>query len=228
MSKDVIIALDFQNESQVFDLLKDFKQPVYVKVGMELFYGEGPTIIKKIKDLNHKVFLDLKVHDIPNTAASAMKSLSKLDIDMVNVHCAGGIKMMKEAKESFSNNNTLVIGVTQLTSTSQEVLRDELLIDKDLNDVVLEYAKNAKKAGLDGVVCSPLEAKLIHDEVGYDFKTVCPGIRYQANVDDQVRITTPALANELTCDYIVVGRPITKADNPYEMYQKISSEFKGE
>lgn len=228
MNNEVIVALDFQSEEEVLELLKQFDKPVYVKVGMELFYSEGPNIIKTIKSLNHKVFLDLKIHDIPNTASSAMRSLAKLDIDMVNVHCAGGLKMMKEAKDSFNNSNTLVIGVTQLTSTSQEVLTKELLIDKKLDEVVVQYAKNAKMAGLDGVVCSPLEAKLIHDEIGYDFKTVCPGIRYQSNVDDQVRVTTPKLAKDFTCDYIVVGRPITKAENPFKMYHQISKEFKGE
>ncbi|MDF9866658.1 orotidine-5'-phosphate decarboxylase [Bacilli bacterium PM5-3] len=227
MNRDVIIALDFDNKEEVIDLLNKLNQEVYVKVGMELFYSEGLQIIKIIKDLNHKVFLDLKVHDIPNTAAGAMRSLKKLDVDIVNVHCAGGIKMMKEAKEIFKGTNTLVIGVTQLTSTSQEVLENELLIDKNIDDVVLEYAKNAKKAGLDGVVCSPLEAKSIHEEVGSDFKTVCPGIRYASGSDDQVRITTPEKARDLTCDYIVVGRPITKSENPAKMYQKIKKEFEG-
>lgn len=228
MSNDVIIALDFQSQAEVENLLANFDQSVYVKVGMELFYKEGPSIIKYIKEQNHKVFLDLKVHDIPNTAAGAMKSLSALDVDIVNVHCAGGVEMMKKAKAAFADSKTLVIGVTMLTSTSKEVMNEELLIDGNVEDVVLAYAKNAKMAGLDGVVCSPLEAKLIHEEIGQDFKTICPGIRYQAGSDDQVRVTTPAKAKELTCDYIVVGRPITKAQDPKAMYNQIKMEFKGE
>ena len=169
----------------------------------------------------------LKVYDIPNTAAGSMRALRSLNADIVNVHCAGGIKMMEAAKEVFTGTDTLVIGVTQLTSTSQEMLEDELLIARCLDEVVLEYAMNAKKAGLNGVVCSPLEAKIIHEKIGADFKTICPGIRYQSGSDDQVRVTTPSVAKELTCDYIVVGRPITKAENPAEMYQQIKKEFEG-
>jgi orotidine-5'-phosphate decarboxylase len=224
LNKDVIIALDFQSKKEVLRFLDNFTESIFVKVGMELFYSEGPSIIKEIKELNHKVFLDLKVHDIPNTAKQAMVSLAKLDVDIVNVHCAGGFKMMSEAAAVFKDSATLVIGVTQLTSTSQLMLENELLIKDNLNDVVLSYAKNAKEAGLDGIVCSPLEAKVIHDNIGYDFKTICPGIRYQGS-DDQVRITTPKKAKELTCDYIVVGRPITKAENPSTMYQQIVNDF---
>lgn len=226
MNNEVIVALDFKDKEEALTLLKKFDKSIYVKVGMELFYSEGPSIIKAIKELNHKVFLDLKVHDIPNTAAGAMRSLAKLDVDIVNVHCAGGIKMMEAAKEIFKDSNTLVIAVTQLTSTSQEMLNDELLISGKIDDIVLDYARLAYKAGLDGVVCSPLEAKIIHEKIGANFLTVCPGIRYNSGSDDQVRVTTPQKARELTCDYIVVGRPITKADNPVEMYEKMNNEFK--
>ena len=226
MESKVIVALDFQDAKQVDEFLNQFDQPIFVKVGMELYYSEGPTIIKKIKEKNHKIFLDLKIHDIPNTAKQAMKSLKKLDVDIVNVHCAGGLKMMKAAQEVFQDSNTLVIGVTQLTSTSQEILEDELLIKKDINDVILSYAKLAYEAKLDGVVCSPLEAKLIHDNISEDFLTITPGIRYESN-DDQVRVTTPLKARELGCDYIVVGRPITKVENSKAMYEKISKEFGG-
>lgn len=227
MSRDVIVALDFQTEEEVFVLLDQFPQPIFVKVGMELFYSLGPSVIEKIKAKKHKVFLDLKVHDIPNTCAGAMRSLAKLDVDIVNVHCAGGIKMMEAAKEIFKDSDTLVIAVTQLTSTSKQMLNDELLIEKPLEDVVVSYALNAKKAQLDGVVCSALEAKLIHEKIGTEFKTICPGIRYESGSDDQVRVTTPTKAKELTCDYIVVGRPITKASNPYKMYKQILKEFRG-
>lgn len=226
MEDKVIVALDFQNKEEVTTFLAQFEQPIYVKVGMELFYSEGIEIIKLIKKLNHKIFLDLKVHDIPNTAKQAMLSLKKLDVDMVNVHCAGGLKMMKAAQEIFAESNTLIIGVTQLTSTSQTMLEDELLIEKDINEVILAYAKMAYEANLDGVVCSPLEAKMIHEQIASDFLTVTPGIRYESN-DDQVRITTPSHAKELGCDYIVVGRPITKANDSKAMYDKISKEFSG-
>lgn len=226
MESKVIVALDFQDVEQVDQFLNQFDEPIYVKVGMELYYSEGASIIKKIKERNHKIFLDLKVHDIPNTAKQAMISLKKLDVDIVNVHCAGGLKMMKAAKKVFESSNTLVIGVTQLTSTSQQMLEDELCIEKDINDVILAYAKLAHQANLDGVVCSPLEAKLIHDNISPNFLTITPGIRYDSN-DDQVRITTPKKAKELGCDYIVVGRPITKAEDSKAMYDKISKEFRG-
>ncbi|MGL4382993.1 MAG: orotidine-5'-phosphate decarboxylase, partial [Bacilli bacterium] len=214
MSKDVIVALDFDSYNKTMTFLKQFKNPIYVKVGMELFYQEGPSIIKEIKTLGHKIFLDLKIHDIPNTAKGALTSLKNLDIDMVNVHCAGGIAMMKQALEVFQDSKTLLIGVTQLTSSDEAMLKEELLIDKPINEVVLKYALNAKEAGLDGVVCSPLEAQIIHEEIGYDFKTICPGIRYEASGDDQKRTTNPKEAHALTCDYIVVGRPITQAKQP--------------
>ena len=226
MENRVIVALDFQSAEEVTSFLAQFDQPIYVKVGMELFYSEGIQIIKKIKELNHKIFLDLKVHDIPNTAKQAMVSLKKLGVDIVNVHCAGGLKMMKAAQEIFEDSDTLIIGVTQLTSTSQEMLENELLIEKDIDEVILSYAKMAYEAKLDGVVCSPLEAQMIHENISSDFLTITPGIRYESN-DDQVRITTPAKARELGCDYIVVGRPITKAADSKAMYDKISKEFGG-
>lgn len=226
MKSNVIVALDFQSIKEVDEFLSQFEQPIYVKVGMELFYSEGIEVIKRIKALNHKIFLDLKVHDIPNTAKQAMVSLKKLGVDIVNVHCAGGLKMMQAAQEVFNDSDTLIIGVTQLTSTSQTMLNEELLIDQDINDAIVAYAKLAKKANLDGVVCSPLEAKMIHEAVGSDFLTITPGIRYESN-DDQVRITTPSKARELGCDYIVVGRPITKAADSKAMYDKISQEFGG-
>ena len=226
MENKVIVALDFQSAEEVTSFLAQFDQPIYVKVGMELFYSEGIQIIKQIKQLNHKIFLDLKVHDIPNTAKQAMVSLKKLGVDIVNVHCAGGLKMMKAAQEIFEDSDTLIIGVTQLTSTSQEMLENELLIDKDINEVILAYAKLAYEAKLDGVVCSPLEAQMIHENISSDFLTITPGIRYESN-DDQVRITTPTKARELGCDYIVVGRPITKVADSKAMYDKISKEFGG-
>ncbi|WP_423364381.1 orotidine-5'-phosphate decarboxylase [Mycoplasma sp. P36-A1] len=224
-NKDVIIALDFNSEKETLEFLDNFNYPIYVKVGMELFYKQGPSIIEKIKANNHKIFLDLKIHDIPNTAAKAMKSLSELDIDMVNVHCAGGIEMMKAAKAMLNNEKTIIIGVTMLTSTSQKVMNEELLIPLKVQDVVLAYAKNAKEAGLDGIVCSPLEAKEVHEQLGKDFLTITPGIRYNAGQDDQIRVMTPQKAKEETCDYIVVGRPITQSSNPKEMYEKIKGEF---
>ena len=163
MNKDVIIALDFPDKKTTMDFLDKFDSEVFVKVGMELFYQEGPSIIKEIKQRNHKVFLDLKLHDIPNTVAGGLRSLKNLDVDIVNVHCSGGIKMMEEASKIFSDSNALVIGVTQLTSTSKEMMNEELLIAGEIKDVVLDYAKNAKKAGLDGIVCSPLEAEIVHN-----------------------------------------------------------------
>ena len=201
MGKDVIIALDFPNKDKTLEFLDKFegKKP-FVKVGMELFYSEGPDIIKEIKQRGHKIFLDLKLHDIPNTVKSAMKSLAKLDIDMVNVHAAGTIEMMKFALEGLSENSKrpLLIAVTQLTSTSEVQMHEELLIDKSLNETVVQYAKNTKNAGLDGVVCSPREAKLIHENCGDDFLTVTPGIRFtEEKTDDQTRITTPSDAKKL-------------------------------
>lgn len=233
MGKDVIVALDFPTAADTLAFLDKFtgRKP-YVKIGMELFYAEGPEIVREIKNRGHKIFLDLKLHDIPNTVEKAMKSLSKLSIDMVNVHAAGTVEMMEAAKRGLkgdSEEGPLLIAVTQLTSTSQERMNEELLIDGKLEDVVIRYARNAKKAGLDGVVCSPLESGMIHDACGDDFVTVTPGVRFADSAkDDQVRITTPEGAKKLGSDYIVVGRPITKAEDPVGAYERCLAEFTGE
>lgn len=226
----VIIALDFENKEKTLQFLKQFKETLYVKVGMELFYSEGPSIIKDIKALGHKIFLDLKLHDIPNTVKSAMKTLAKLGVDMVNVHAAGGIKMMSEALSAFDGleNRPLVIAVTQLTSTSKEMMNNEQHVEGEVIDSVINYAKNAKAAGLDGVVCSPLEVEAIKAVVGKDFITVTPGIRLQNTSDDQVRVTTPKMAREIGSDYIVVGRPITRSESPVSSYTQIRKDFMGE
>ena len=208
-------------------------EKLYLKVGMELFYGEGIDMIKEIKKRGHKIFLDLKLHDIPNTVKSAMKQLAKLDVDIVNVHASGSIAMMKAALEGLEEGKTgekrpLCIAVTCLTSLDQEVLDNELLIHEPLEDVVLQWAKNTKEAGLDGVVCSPLESKVIHENLGEDFLTVTPGIRLASDsVNDQKRVTTPAMARELTSSYIVVGRTITRAENPVETYREVYRQFQG-
>ncbi|MDR3215592.1 MAG: orotidine-5'-phosphate decarboxylase [Bacilli bacterium] len=227
MVSKVIIALDFKNKEETMRFLKYFKEPIFVKVGMELFYSEGKNIIEEIKALNHHIFLDLKLHDIPNTVASALQVLKPLAIDIINVHCAGGYQMMKAAQEVFKDTDTKVIGVSQLTSTSSTMLHDELLIKESMIDTIISYALNAQRAGLAGIVCSPLEAQQVHLACGLDFLCICPGIRYQSNGDDQVRVTTPSMAAQLTCDYIVVGRPITKATDRVGMYQKIKEEFEG-
>lgn len=227
----VIIALDFENKERTLDFLKKFKnEKLFVKVGMELFYSEGPSIIKEIKDLGHKIFLDLKLHDIPNTVKGGMKSLAKLGVDMVNVHAAGGIKMMQAAYDAFEGveNKPKIIAVTQLTSTSKEAMNNEQGIPGDVIDSVLRYAKCAKEAHLDGVVCSPLEVRAIKDSLGEDFLTVTPGIRPQTVNDDQVRVTTSHDARKLGTNYIVVGRPITKAEDPYKAYLEIRKDFLGE
>ena len=228
------IALDFKNKVEVKEFLEKFKdEKLYVKVGMELFYGEGIEMVKMIKEMGHNIFLDLKLHDIPNTVKSAMKQLAKLDVDMVNVHASGGKAMMKAAIEGLEEGKIgkerpKCIAVTCLTSLDQEVLNDELLIEKPLEEVVLKWANNAKEAGLDGVVCSPLESKIIHDNLGVDFLTVTPGIRLTSdNVNDQKRVTTPAMARELTSSYIVVGRTITSSDDPYATYKKVYQDFQG-
>ena len=217
----ICIALDFQNKAEVKEFLEKFNdEKLYVKVGMELFYGEGIEIIKMIKEMGHNIFLDLKLHDIPNTVKSAMKQLAKLEVDMVNVHASGSIAMMKAAIEGLEAGKTgdkrpLCIAVTCLTSLDQEVLDNELLINDTLENVVLKWATNAKEAGLDGVVCSPLESKVIHDNLGMEFITVTPGIRLaDDSVNDQKRVTTPAMARELTSSYIVVGRTITGSADP--------------
>lgn len=231
----ICIALDFQTKEEVQAFLDKFQnEKLYVKVGMELFYGEGIEMIKLIKERGHKIFLDLKLHDIPNTVKSAMKQLAKLDVDMVNVHASGSIAMMKAAIEGLNEGKVgekrpLCIAVTCLTSLDQEVLDNELLIHESLDDVVLKWAQNAKLAGLDGVVCSPLESKIIHDDLGLDFLTVTPGIRLASDsVNDQKRVTTPAMARDLTSSYIVVGRTITRAENPVETYREVYRQFQGE
>lgn len=230
----ICIALDFKNKVEVKEFLEKFKdEKLYVKVGMELFYGEGIKMVKMIKEMGHNIFLDLKLHDIPNTVKSAMKQLAKLDVDMVNVHASGGKAMMKAAIEGLEegkigNERPKCIAVTCLTSLDQEVLNNELLIEKPLEEVVLKWANNAKEAGLDGVVCSPLESKIIHDNLGVDFLTVTPGIRLASDsVNDQKRVTTPAMARELTSSYIVVGRTITGSDDPYATYKKVYQDFQG-
>lgn len=231
----ICIALDFKNKDEVMEFLKKFpNEQLYVKVGMELYYGEGPQIVKEIKAMGHKIFLDLKLHDIPNTVKSAMRQLAKLDVDIVNVHASGSKAMMKAAIEGLEEgkvgtNRPLCIAVTCLTSLDQHVLNNELLIDDTLEYTVLKWASNAKEAGLDGVVCSPLESKLIHDELGLDFITVTPGIRLASDdVNDQKRVTTPKKARELTSSYIVVGRTITGASNPLETYKTVYNDFQGE
>ena len=230
----ICIALDFQNKAEVKEFLEKFNdEKLYVKVGMELFYGEGIEIIKMIKEMGHNIFLDLKLHDIPNTVKSAMKQLAKLEVDMVNVHASGSIAMMKAAIEGLEAGKTgdkrpLCIAVTCLTSLDQEVLDNELLINDTLENDVLKWATNAKEAGLDGVVCSPLESKVIHDNLGMEFITVTPGIRLaDDSVNDQKRVTTPAMARELTSSYIVVGRTITGSADPYATYKKVYQDFQG-
>ena len=230
----ICIALDFQNKEEVKEFLEKFNdEKLYVKVGMELFYGEGIEMIKMIKEMGHNIFLDLKLHDIPNTVKSAMKQLAKLDVDMVNVHASGSKAMMKAALEGLEEGKTgdkrpACIAVTCLTSLDQDVLDNELLIHEPLEEVVLKWAQTAKEAGLDGVVCSPLESKIIHDNLGEEFLTVTPGIRLvDDSVNDQKRVTTPAMARELTSSYIVVGRTITGSNDPYATYKKVYQDFQG-
>ena len=233
MGKDVIIALDFKNAEETFSFLDKFtgRKP-YVKIGMELFYAEGPQIVKEIKKRGHRIFLDLKLHDIPNTVKGGMRSLRDLGVDMTNLHAAGTIDMMKAALEGLTREDgtrPLLIAVTQLTSTSQERMEKEILIEKPIDEVVIKYAQNAKEAGLDGVVCSPLEAGKIHEACGESFLTVTPGVRFaDGDIGDQVRVTTPERAREIGSDYIVVGRPITKADDPVAAYERCMREFVGE
>ncbi|MGI6028196.1 MAG: orotidine-5'-phosphate decarboxylase [Candidatus Heteroscillospira sp.] len=232
MGKDVIIACDFSSRTEVLNFLDNFKEEKpYVKIGMELFYAEGAQIVREIKARGHKIFLDLKLHDIPNTVKQAMSVLSALDVDMVNLHAAGTRAMMEAALEGLvrpDGSRPLLIAVTQLTSTSQERMEEELLINEKLEEVVLKYAKNAADAGLDGVVCSPLEAGSVHERCGDKFLTVTPGVRFaDGDKGDQVRVATPARARELGSDYIVVGRPITKAEDPVAAYRRCVSEFVG-
>ncbi|MFA9377859.1 MAG: orotidine-5'-phosphate decarboxylase [Lachnotalea sp.] len=232
MGKDVIVACDFDRKEEVIKFLSLFnEESLYVKIGMELFYAEGAGIIKEIKDRGHKIFLDLKLHDIPNTVRKTMKALAKLDIDMCNVHASGTITMMEAAIEGLTKKDgtrPILIAVTQLTSTSQDRMQNELLIEKPIDEVVLHYAHNAKIAGLDGVVCAPLEAKKIHDLCGKDFLTITPGIRFaDGDIGDQVRVMTPQQARLMGSDYIVVGRPITKSENPLNKYRKCVKDFVG-
>ena len=230
MGKDVIIALDFPGARETFDFLDKFtSRKPFVKIGMELFYSEGPYIVREVKARGHKIFLDLKLHDIPNTVKGGMRSLRDLGVDMVNVHAAGGVEMMRAALEGLTREDVarpLLIAVTQLTSISQEKLTNELLINAPIEDVVIHYAGNVKAAGLDGVVCSPLEAGKIHEHFGEKFLTITPGIRFASDsVGDQARVTDPRRAREIGSDYIVVGRPITKAQDPVEIYERCVKEF---
>ena len=230
MGKSVIIACDFKDKEETLNFLNKFEdEKLYLKIGMELFYSEGPEIVREIKKRGHKIFLDLKLHDIPNTVEKAMKSLANLDVDMTNVHASGTIKMMEAGLKGLTKEDgtrPLLIAVTQLTSTSQEVMEQDLLIKEKIEDVVMHYAENSKKAGLDGVVCSPLEVQAVKRKCGKDFLTITPGIRFSTDSkDDQSRITTPAKAKELGSDYIVVGRSITKAESPQEAYRKCVEDF---
>lgn len=232
MAKDVIIALDFSSAEETLAFLDKFageERKPFVKVGMELFYAAGADIVKEIKRRGHKIFLDLKLHDIPNTVGRSMAVLSALDVDMCNLHAGGGIAMMKAALEGLTRadgSRPLLIAVTQLTSTSEEVMHRELWIDRPMDETVMHYAANAASAGLDGVVCSPLEAGKVHEVCGEGFLTVTPGIRFDdASKGDQVRVTTPARARELGSDYIVVGRPVTAAEDPVLAYRRCVEDF---
>lgn len=230
MGKDVIIACDFSSAQATFDFLDKFtEEKPFVKIGMELYYAEGPSIVREIKKRGHKIFLDLKLHDIPNTVKKAMSVLSKLDVDMTNLHAAGTVEMMRAAVERLTREDgtrPILIAVTQLTSTSEERMQKELLINASINDTIVKYAQNAKEAGLDGVVCSPLEAGMVKDACSKEFITVTPGVRFaDGDKGDQVRITTPEKAKEIGSDYIVVGRPITQADDPVAAYRRCVKEF---
>lgn len=232
MGKDVIIACDFSSGAQTLSFLDRFQgRKPFVKIGMELFYAEGPAIVRQIKERGHRIFLDLKLHDIPNTVKKAMTVLSNLDVDICNLHAAGAAEMMRAALEGLTRpdgTRPLLIAVTQLTSTNQETLENELLIREPMEQVVLSYAENAKKAGLDGVVCSPLEAERVHSVCGADFLTVTPGVRFaDGEKGDQKRVMTPAQAKAIGSDYIVVGRPITAAPDPVAAYERCCAEFIG-
>ena len=230
MERDVIIACDFASAEETFKFLDKFegKKP-FVKIGMELYYAEGPSIVREIKARGHKIFLDLKLHDIPNTVKKAMAVLSRLDVDMCNLHAAGTVNMMKAALEGLTRpdgTRPILIAVTQLTSTSEETMRSDLLIEKPLDEVVMHYASCAKEAGLDGIVCSPREAGKVHERCGNDFVTVTPGVRFaDGDVGDQVRVMTPEEAKKIGSDFIVVGRPITAADDPVAAYERCLREF---
>ena len=232
MGKDVIVACDFKSAEDTFAFLDKFtEEKPFVKIGMELYYAEGPQIVRDIKARGHKIFLDLKLHDIPNTVKKAMSVLANLDVDICNLHAAGTRRMMEAALEGLTRpdgTRPLLIAVTQLTSTDEEAMQSELLIEKPLDEVVMSYAKNAADAGLDGVVCSPLEAGKVHDICGESFLTVTPGVRFaDGDIGDQKRVTTPEKAKELGSDYIVVGRPITQADDPVAAYRRCVKEFVG-
>ena len=232
MGKDVIIACDFDSAEKTFAFLDQFKdEKPFVKIGMELYYAEGPSIVKEIKKRGHKIFLDLKLHDIPNTVKKSMAVLSRLDVDMTNLHAAGTVRMMQAAIEGLTREDgtrPMLIAVTQLTSTDQESMEKDLLIKEDIAEVVMHYAHNAKVAGLDGVVCSPLEAGKVHERCGEGFVTVTPGVRFaDGDVGDQKRVMTPAAAKEIGSDYIVVGRPITAAPDPVAAYRRCIAEFVG-
>ena len=234
MKRDVIIACDFASPEATFEFLDKFKdEKPFIKIGMELFYAGGPEIVRELRRRGHKIFLDLKLHDIPNTVRKAMKVLSALDVDMVNVHAAGTVEMMRAALEGLQEGRPdgtrpLIIAVTQLTSTSEQALHEQLLIPASINDTIIKYAQNAREAGLDGVVCSPLEARIVKEACGEGFMTVTPGIRYpDAAKDDQSRITSPAKAREIGSDFIVVGRPITAAPDPVAAYKRVVKDFTG-
>ena len=232
-NRDVIIACDFDSAETTLAFLDKFTDcKPFVKIGMELYYAAGPSIVKEIKARGHKIFLDLKLHDIPNTVKKSMAVLSRMDVDMCNLHAAGTIEMMKAALEGLTREDgtrPMLIAVTQLTSTSEERMQRELLIGASINDTIAKYAENAKVAGLDGVVCSPLEAELVKQHCGAEFKTITPGIRFaDAAADDQVRITTPERAREIGSDFIVVGRPVTAAADPVAAYERCCREFIGE
>lgn len=232
MGKDVIIACDFSSAEKTFEFLDKFTgSKPFVKIGMELFYAEGPSIVKEIKKRGHKIFLDLKLHDIPNTVKKAMSVLSNLDVDITNLHASGTTAMMEAAIEGLTRpdgTRPLLIAVTQLTSTNQESMENDLLIKDPIDEVVMHYASNAKKAGLDGVVCSPLEAGKVHERCGADFLTITPGVRFaDGDIGDQKRVMTPAEANKIGSDYIVVGRPITAAEDPVAAYERCVAEFIG-
>ena len=232
MGKDVIIACDFASAEKTFEFLDKFtgRKP-FVKIGMELFYAEGPSIVKEIKKRGHKIFLDLKLHDIPNTVKKAMSVLSNLDVDITNLHASGTTAMMEAAIEGLTRpdgTRPLLIAVTQLTSTNQESMENDLLIKEPIDEVVMHYASNAKKAGLDGVVCSPLEAGKVHERCGAEFLTITPGVRFaDGDIGDQKRVMTPAEANRIGSDYIVVGRPITASEDPVAAYERCVAEFIG-
>lgn len=233
--KDVIIACDFSSASEVLEFLDRFancpRKP-FVKIGMELYYGAGPDIVRQIKARGHKIFLDLKLHDIPNTVKKTMKVLSALDVDMTNVHAAGTIDMMRAALEGLTREDgtrPVLIAVTQLTSTTEERMQKELLINSGIKETIAHYASNAREAGLDGVVCSALEASIVKEACGRDFIAVTPGIRFaDSAADDQRRVTTPQMAREIGSDYIVVGRPITASDDPVASYKRCLKEFLNE